>query len=156
MGSHFNNWMQFWLATFGSVVILLSPSLPALAETKLLNINLSTAENQSFADLIQQAELIATESLDRELNRLPTVTQIEIIVTGKRNGQEVPLLSTKVSRQDWQAHPSIQLWTNYLTKTGILLGFDSPSKLKNNLSNPVLGFSSNRHNLESDPGFRDD
>lgn len=155
MGSYLNSWIKFWLSVFGAA-ILLPLNSPAFAETKSISISINTEENQSFANLIHQAESTVTNSIDQEFNRLPTVTEVEITVIGERNGQEVPLLSTKVSRLEWQAQPKIKLWTNYFTKAGILLGFNSQQKPQSNAPKSSVTFSANKRNLESDPGFRDD
>jgi hypothetical protein len=155
MAIHLQNWSKFWLVSFGAL-LWLPLNLPVFAEPKLLSIHLDTQGNQNFTTSIQQAELLVSKSIDQEFNRLSTVTEIEITVVGERNGQEVPLLSTKVTRQDWQAQPKIQLWTNYFTKAEILLGFNLPSKTRFKPTNSLVDFSSNRLNLKSDPGFRDD
>lgn len=155
MGNHLNNWIRFCLAIFGFTAIFLPLNLPACAETKLLNINLESKEDESFINLIQQAELTATKTIDQEFHRSVKITEVEVTVIGERNGQEVPLLSTKVSRLNWQAQPQIQLWTSYFTKAAILLGFNSLQQT--NLDVPTsVAFSANKSNLESDPGFRDD
>lgn len=147
MGSSLNN----LLVGFG-VAVFLSLSLPAFADTKILNISLKTDENQSFIDLIRQAELTAINSINQEFVRLSTVSKVGITVTGERNGQEVPLLSAKVSRLDWQAQPKIQYWANYFTRAEILLGFNSASRTEPKAPKSSLIFSS----AKNDPGFRDD
>ncbi len=156
MGSYLKNWHKFWLASFGSVAILLLLNFPAFAEKKLLNITLKAEVNQSFPSLIKQAELAAISLIEQEFDGLSKVTEIGITVSGKRNGQEVPILTTKVSRTNWQTQPTIQSWTNYFTKAAILLGFNAPPQAQTNLPKSSVASSSNRPNLENDPGFRDD
>lgn len=153
MSGHLNKWTKFWLVSYSFIAVLLLSNLPALSETKIINIRIKTAENQNFANLMRQAESIATESIKREFNRLSTVREIGVTISGERNGQEVPLLSTKVSRSNWQAQPKIQSWTNYFTKAAILLGFNQLPKVRPNAPNSSLNLSSN---IENDPGFRDD
>ncbi len=153
MSGHLNKRAKFWLVSCVSIAGLLLLSFPALSETKTVNISIKTEKNQSFINLMQQAELIATESIDREFNRLSTVREVGVTISGERNGQEVPLLSTKVSRLNWQAQPTIQSWTNYFTKAAILLGFNQIPKVKPNVPNSSVDLSSA---IESDPGFRDD
>ncbi len=150
MASHLSIWIKFCLVW--GITLLLPLNFPAFAETKILNISLKTDENRSFTNLIQQAELTATNLINQEFERKLKVTEVGIIVSGERNGQEVPLLSTKVSRANWQAEPKIQSWTNYFTKAAILLGFNSPQKTQPNLPKPSASLSS----VQSDPGFRDD
>lgn len=147
MGKYLNN----WLVSFG-IALFLPFNSPAFAETKLLSVRLRTEGNQSFNNLMQQAELIAINSIEREFSQFSTITEVGIIVSGERNGQEVPLLSAKVSRGDWQSHPKIQFWTKYYTKAGILLGFNMPQTIKPKVTKLSPSFNS----IESDPGFRDD
>ncbi len=153
MGSHLNNWTKFWLVSFG-IVILLPLNFPAFAKTKLLNISLKTAKNQSFANLMQQAELTANTLISQEFAQASPVTEVGVTINGERNGQEVPLLSARVSRTNWQAQPKIQSWTNYFTKAEILLGFNQLPKTQPNV--PKSSINSIQSNIESDPGFRDD
>lgn len=105
---------------------------------------------------MQQAEFTAINLIEQEFARLSTLTEVGIIVSGERDGQEVPLLSTKVSRLNWQAKPNLQSWTNYFTKAAILLGFYSPQKIKPSTPRSSVVSSSTRSIIESDPGFRDD
>lgn len=151
MSSHLNKWVKFWLVNCGSVAILLLLNVPALSETKIVNISVKTEENQSFANLMRQAESIATKSIDREFNRLSIVKEVKVTISGERNGQEVPLLFTNVTRLNWQAQPKVQLWTNYFTKGAILLGFNQLPIVKDNAPNSSVDLSSN---IESDRGNR--
>ncbi|MBW4663773.1 MAG: hypothetical protein KME01_06145 [Chroococcus sp. CMT-3BRIN-NPC107] len=150
MGSYLNILIKSCLMSFG-IAVLLPLNLPAFAETKILNLSLKTDENQSFASLIQQAELTAINLINQEFERSSKVTKIGIIISGERNGQEVPLLSTKVSQTNWQAQPKIQSWTNYFAKAAILLGFNPPPKLQ-----PNLPISVNLSSVERNPAVRDD
>lgn len=153
MSGHLNKWAKFWLVSGGSIAVLLSLNPPVLSETKIVNVSIKTEKNQSFANLMQQAESIATESIEREFQRLSTVREVGVTISGERNGQEVPLLSTKVSRLNWQAQPRIQFWTNYFTKAATLLGFNQLPKVEPTAPNSSVNLSSN---IENDPGFRDD
>lgn len=146
MGNYLNNCLVIGIALF------LPFNCPAFAETKFINISLKTGANQSFNNLMQQAESTAINSINQEFNRLSKVTEVGIIVSCDRNGQVVPILSSRVSRTNWQAQPSIESWTKYFTKAEILLGFNLPQKTKPNL--PKL--SVNLSFKQSDPGFRDD
>lgn len=150
MGSHLYILIKSCLVSFG-IAVLLPLNVAAFAETKTLNISLKTDENQSFANLIQQAEFTAINFINQEFKSGSKVTKIGITVSGERNGQEVPLLSTKVSRVNWQAQPKIRSWTNYFVKAAVLLGFNQPPKPLN-MPKPSVNVSS----VEQDPGFRDD
>lgn len=147
MGKYFNNcWVSCGIAIF------LPFNYPAFAETKFVNISLKVEANQKFNALMQQAESIAINLIDQEFNQVSKITEVGIIVSCDRNGQEVPILSSRVTRTNWQAQPSIESWTKYFTKAEILLGFNLPQKTKPNLPRLSVNLSSK----QSDPGFRDD
>lgn len=147
MGKYLNNW---WVIC--GIAVFLPFNCPAFAETKFVNITLKVESNQKFNTLMQQAESIAINLIDQEFNRVSKITEVGIIVSGDRNGQEVPILSSRVSRTDWQAQPRIESWTKYFTTAEILLGFNLPQKTKPNLTRLSVNLSSK----QSDPGFRDD
>ena len=146
MGNYLNNCLVIGIALF------LPFNCPAFAETKFINISLKTGANQSFNNLMQQAESTAINSINQEFNRLSKVTEVGIIVSCDRNGQVVPILSSRVFRTDWQTQPRIESWTKYFTKAEILLGFNLPQKIKPNLPRLSVNLSSQ----QSDLGFRDD
>ena len=146
MSKYLNNW---WVIC--GIAVFLPFNYPAFAETKFVNITLKV-EAQKFNTLMQQAESIAINLIDQEFNRVSKITEVRIIVSCDRNGQEVPILSSRVSRINWQAQPTIASWTKYFTKAEILLGFNLPEKSKPNLPRLSVNISSQ----QSDPGFRDD
>ena len=186
-----------WLL-FGAISIFSSSGLlasPALAETQQVDFTSSrdhqTTEtreirsklksaHQTFAALIQEAEFLATRSIEQEFAESPSITEISVSILGERNGQEAPLLLSRVSRSDWQKQPRIQKWTKYFGSSAVLLGFLKPQVQESGLpaspatsiqqfskpapdssiqqsSKPRSSGSSipTRANLEeSDPGFR--
>lgn len=147
MGKYSNNW---WVSC--GIAVLLPFNYPAFAETKFVNISLKVEANQKFDILMQEAESIAINLIDKEFNRVSKITEVGVIVSGDRNGQEVPILSSRVSRTNWQAQPSIESWTKYFTTAEILLGFNLPQKTKPNVPRLSVNLSSK----QNDPGFRDD
>lgn len=147
MGRYSNIW---WISC--GIAVFLPFNCPAFAETKFLNISLKVEANQKFDTLMQQAESTAINLIDKEFNRVSKITEVGIIVSGDRNGQVVPILSSRVSRTNWQVQPSIESWTKYFTKAEILLGFNLPQQPKPNVPKSLVNLSSK----QNDPGFRDD
>ena len=147
MRKYSNNW---WVIC--GIAVFLPFNYPDFADTKFVNISLKVEANQNFDTLMQQAESTAINLIDKEFNRVSKITEVGIIVSCDRNGQVVPILSSRVSRTDWQAQPTIASWTKYFTKAEILLGFNLPQKTKPNLPRLSVNISSQ----QSDPGFRDD
>ncbi|MEG3907168.1 hypothetical protein QT979_07240 [Microcoleus sp. w2-18bC1] len=147
-----------------SAVILAIISLTAsisigLAQTKERYLTLDSDGSQSFASLVQQAEDLAKESIAREFQENPALTEVTIIITADRSRQRVPVLRSRVSRHDWQQDARIEQWTRYFADAQLLLGFRN-----GNISSPNSGFSqvinvpapSRSTFRENDPGFRDD
>ncbi|MEG4856604.1 hypothetical protein QUB75_02000 [Microcoleus sp. K1-B6] len=147
-----------------SAVILAIISLTAsisigLAETKERYLTLDADGSQSFASLVQQAEDLAKESIAREFQENPALTEVTIIITADRSRQRVPVLRSRVSRHDWQQDARIEQWTRYFADAQLLLGFRN-----GNISSPNSGYSqvmnapapSRSTSPENDPGFRDD
>ena len=147
-----------------SAVILAIISLTAsisigLAETKERYLTLDSDSSKSFASLVQQAEDLAKESIAREFQENPALTEVTIIITADRSRQRVPVLRSRVSRHDWQKDARIQQWTRYFADAQLLLGF------RDGNTSPVnSGFSQVRNvpapsrstSRQNDPGFRDD
>lgn len=131
----------------------------ALAENKERYLTLDSDGSQSFAGLVQQAEDLAKESIAREFQENPGLTEITIIITADRSRQLVPVLRSRVSRRDWQKDSRIEQWTRYFADAKYLLGFregnispanSGPSQA---INVPAPSRSASRQN---DPGFRDD
>jgi hypothetical protein len=115
------------LAGILSILILSVITIsPATAETKQLALTLNSYDNQNFASLIQQAESLAQYYIEQEFRQNSSATEVSITIVGERNGQTVPLLSSKVSRFNWQNQPIIQNWTTYFRSSKTLLGFVQP------------------------------
>jgi hypothetical protein len=153
---------------------------PALAAPKQVNYTLNTTPNQTFTDLMQQAQAQARSLIDQAFSDA-SVTSVTVNILGERNGQEAPLLQSTVSRADWQRNPNLAKWTTYFgTSSVVLLGFipprgasatsspaSPPAQPANAPPTPTIvpGSSSSptspnpparRRQIEDDPGFRDD
>lgn len=112
------------------------------AQTKFFDFTLGTQSIETFADLIQQAELRASSLISEEFTQNPSITEITVSNLADGNGQKVPLLVSQVSRSDWQIQPRIEQWTKYFSGSAALLGFpksqiaQSPSPSPTNVSPP--------------------
>ncbi|MEG4109765.1 hypothetical protein [Microcoleus sp. S13_C5] len=149
-----------------SAVILAIISLTAsisigLAETKERYLTLDSDGSQSFASLVQQAEDLAKESIAREFQENPALTEVTVIITADRSRQRVPVLRSRVSRHDWQKDARIEQWTRYFADAQLLLGFrdGNISPANAGFSQVINGSAPSRSRVASrqnDPGFRDD
>lgn len=137
-----------------SSLIIISPI--SLSETIERSLTLKSSSNQSFETLLQQAEDLATVAIEQEFIENTQTTKISVTVLGENNGQIVPLLRSKVSRNQWQRDSRISRWTKYFTiNSGVLLGFYNHSA-----SRPTVPQAHQvvpaRNRQANQPGFRDD
>jgi len=154
-----NLYLRLWSAVILAIISLTASISIGLAETKERYLTLDSDGSQSFASLVQQAEDLAKESIAREFQENPALTEVTIIITAERNRQRVPVLRSRVSRHDWQKNARIEQWTRYFADAQLLLGF------RDGNTSPVnSGFSQVRNvpapsrstSRQNDPGFRDD
>ncbi len=96
----------------------------ANSSTRQVDVTLKTQANQTFNQLIQEAEIQAVDLIEQELANNPKVTEIAVTILGDRQGQQAPLLFARVSRTDWQQQPTIRQWTKYFATSAVLLGFN--------------------------------
>ncbi len=106
-----------------SAAVLGITSASAYAEANNLTLSISPYSEDSFSDLIKQAELAAQHTIIQKFNQDPTLIELNITVLSEYNGQVVPLITSTVSRSDWQASPNITRWTKYLSISYALLVF---------------------------------
>ncbi|MEG4853657.1 hypothetical protein QUB10_22570 [Microcoleus sp. B5-D4] len=154
-----NLYLRLLSAVILAIISLTASISIALAETKERYLTLDSDGSQSFASLVQQAEDLAKESIAREFQENPALTEVTVIITADRSRQRVPVLRSRVSRRDWQKDARIEQWTRYFADAQLLLGFRD-----GNISPANSGFSqvinvpapSRSTSRENDPGFRDD
>jgi len=147
-----------WAVILAAIGLAASISI-GLAETKERYLTLDSDGSQSFAGLVQQAEDLAKESIAREFQENPALTEVTIIITADRSRQLVPVLRSRVSRRDWQKDSRIEQWTRYFADAKLLLGFTDNNISPANsgpgraINVPAPSRSASRQN---DPGYRDD
>ncbi|MEG4067044.1 hypothetical protein QUA42_06760 [Microcoleus sp. Pol11C2] len=154
-----NLYLRLLSAIILAIISLTASISIALAETKERYITLDSDGSQSFASLVQQAEDLAKESIAREFQENPALTEVTIIITADRSRQRVPVLRSRVSRHDWQKDARIEQWTRYFADAQLLLGFrDRNISSANSGSSQVINVPppSRATSRENDPGFRDD
>ena len=147
-----------------SAIILVTINFTAsvsigLAVTKEQYITVNSDGSQSFAGLVQEAEDLVKESIAREFQNNPGLTEITVIVTADRGRQLVPVLRSRVSRSQWQKNPQIEQWTRYFADSQYLLGFrDSYTSPTNSGRSQAIDVRapSRPASRQNDPAFRDD
>ena len=71
--------------------------------------------------LTAQAELLVSSAIERQFKQNPGLSTIQVVVTGDRNGEIIPILTTTASRAQWQAKPQVKAWTKYYSSSYALL-----------------------------------
>ncbi|MBD0335555.1 MAG: hypothetical protein ICV62_08700 [Cyanobacteria bacterium Co-bin13] len=72
-------------------------------------------------DLAIQAELMASDSINRYFSQSASPSEVEVVVVGDRHGEIVPILTTAVSRTQWQENPRVSAWARYYNASHALL-----------------------------------
>ncbi|MEA5464106.1 hypothetical protein [Leptothoe sp. PORK10 BA2] len=83
-------------------------------------------DRSSSDDLVSQAESMATQAIDQHFNADPSLTEIEVVVLGSRNGDVIPILTTTVARTQWQENPQVSAWTKYYSSYALIRRHDRP------------------------------
>jgi hypothetical protein len=84
------------------------------------------SDAQTYQALVQQAEVLATQIINQELQN-PQVETVVVRVSGDRYGNVAMLLIARVTRPEWQAKPNIRDWSKYAGQySKQLLGYLNP------------------------------
>jgi hypothetical protein len=102
-----------------------APSLSGRSSVKEVE-QVINSDAQTYLELVQQAETLATQLISRELQNAAVQTVV-VRISGDRFGSVAPILLVKVSRKDWQAKPNIRDWSRYAGQSSQqLLGYLNP------------------------------
>lgn len=99
--------------------IYISQSSPSQPPRFLINIPM--ANKVAYRDLMAQAESLVINMINRQFQQNPALSQLEVVVMGDRHGEQIPLSSTIVSRQQWRNKPIVSAWSNYYGASYALL-----------------------------------
>lgn len=94
---------------------------PTHAETPNFVIEISVDAQTLYSDLITQAESLVSDAINRQFGQDPNLPISQIVVMGDRNGEIIPILTTTVSRAQWQENPQVNAWTKYYGASYALL-----------------------------------
>ena len=81
----------------------------------------------SSDDLISQAESMVSREIIRNFDSDPSLAEVEVVVLGSRNGDVIPVLTTTVSRTQWQENPQVSAWTKYYSSYALIRRHDRQS-----------------------------
>ncbi len=128
-----------------SLVFTLSFCATVRAETRKLNLTVFPKVNQSFANLLQEAETSVKDTTNQVFRTQTKVTDLSINVLGDKNGELIPLISVTVLRDDWQKGNSILTQAKYFDSAELLTGARKATR-------PVVARSA-PDNPNSEPNF---
>lgn len=101
------------IATTILVYCLAGGYQPARAQTDSITLEIPVDGQVPYHDLMNQAEFLSTNAISREFSRDNSLMTIEVVVLGNRLGEIIPILSTTVSRNQWQETPQASTWSQY-------------------------------------------
>ncbi|EKU98980.1 hypothetical protein Lepto7375DRAFT_8317 [Leptolyngbya sp. PCC 7375] len=81
----------------------------------------------SSDDLISRAESMVSQEINQHFDADPSLAAIAVVVLGSRNGDVIPVLTTTVSRTQWQEKPQVSAWTKYYSAYALIRRHDSQS-----------------------------
>lgn len=81
-------------------------------------------DRTSSDDLIGRAESMASQEINHHFDSDSSLAEIEVVVLGSRNGDVIPVLTTTVSRTQWQENPQVSAWTKYYSAYALIRRHD--------------------------------
>ncbi|GCA73531.1 hypothetical protein MiTe_00346 [Microcystis aeruginosa NIES-2520] len=102
-----------------------------------VNLPITVKRGESYEGLLTRASQLAEKTIISRFNQQQGLNKIDLLITAEKSGAIAPLLSVKVSRQDWFGNPNIQRWGNVFPFGKDLLGFSSPAPVVTPKSPPA-------------------
>lgn len=78
-----------------------------------------------FGQLIDESEARLGQKIRQAFSADPTIQQLQITIMASRGGAIVPLMTTTMSRSDWQRTNRFDAWTQYFSNAEVLLSYQS-------------------------------
>jgi len=113
--------LLFSLALFGTLLI------PEVALTRPVDVNVSIRRqgNETYGQFLERANSLAKNTIEQRFKTDRELDALNVVVVGENNGAIAPLLAVKVNRDNWQANPNVQKWSNEFPFSQSLLGLES-------------------------------
>ena len=94
---------------------------PVHAKAESIVVDMSVYGLVESGDFFRRAEAMVSDEISRQFSQNPALSEIEVVVVGDRHGEIVPILTTTVSRAQWQETPLVSVWTEYYNVSYALL-----------------------------------
>jgi hypothetical protein len=112
------------LGTSGALWLTEALIMPkaAHAYTSRLNLFLALENGEPYSSLVRRANMAARAGAQRSFDQDLLITEVVINVTGENSdGITVPVLTLRVSRQEWSQQPMTEYWARYFRGAESLL-----------------------------------
>ncbi len=97
------------------------------AYTTRVDVALDRLPNESYDALIRRADIVARAAAQRSFDRDILTSEVSVIIIGRNQGSETPILTLDVSRVQWSSRPDTRRWATYYKTSAALLGFEQLS-----------------------------
>lgn len=115
-------WTRHFLIAAAACFLLFCDSYrPARAEAESIVVDMSVYGQVEYGDFFRRAEAMAGDEISRQFSQNPNLSEVQVVVVGDRDGEIVPILTTTVSRAQWQETPRVSAWTEYYNASHALL-----------------------------------
>lgn len=94
---------------------------PVRAETESIIVDMPMHDLVGYEDFFRRAEARVSDEISDQFSQKPALSEVEVVVLGDRHGEIVPILTTTVSRTQWQKTPRVTLRTKYYNASYTLL-----------------------------------
>jgi hypothetical protein len=95
-----------------------------------VDVSLDRVANETYDSFIRRADLVARAAAQRSFDRDILAGEVSIMVMGRNQGVEAPVMLLDVSRQNWRTRPEPRRWATYYRTAQALLqlpaGSDAP------------------------------
>jgi hypothetical protein len=108
---------------WGSQNLLTPPQ--AQAYKSRVDVNLDRLRDETYQSFIRRAEIVARAAAQRSFDRDILASEVSIMVIGRHNGTETPVLLLEVSREKWRERPDTRRWATYYRTAQTLLKLPS-------------------------------
>lgn len=90
-----------------------------------VDVQLDRLRNETYQSMVRRAEIVARAAAQRSFDRDILASEVSIMVIGRNNGTETPLMLLEVSRQNWRERPDTRRWATYYRSAQTLLKLPS-------------------------------
>lgn len=76
-------------------------------------IELPVYGSSTYNTLLMQAESLISRTIRQQFTQDGGLASLQVTVVGTRYGETIPIMTTSVSRAQWQQQPQVAQWTTY-------------------------------------------